>query len=48
MKVIIQGSPREIAALVVAIQERQAMEPVNVQTLSDSIRGILLEFAKKS
>ena len=47
VKVVIEGEPKEIAALVLAVQERQS-EKINVRNLSDSIRGILLEFAEKS
>lgn len=48
MEVIIRGEVEEIATLVLAVQERQRVEGVNAQNLSDSIRGILLEFAGKS
>ena len=47
MKLEISGSEKEIAALVVAIQGRREVSAINTQALSESIRGILLEFAGK-
>ena len=46
--ITINAEPQEIAALVLALQERRNVETFNSRDLSEAIRGTLLEFAGKS
>lgn len=46
MEVIFKGEPKEIAALVVAIQERRQIN--DPKELAETIRNILLEASRQS
>lgn len=47
VEIIIRGEPKEIAALVLAVQGRR-VDRRSTEDLAGAIRGILLEFAGKA
>ena len=48
MNITISGNAKEIATLVVAIQERQTSEPINPEKVASTMRDMLLKCQEKS
>ena len=48
MNVAISGNTKEIAALVLQLQERQTSEPINPEKVASTMRDMLLKCQEKS
>lgn len=48
MEVRVTGEPKEIAALVLQLQEQQTSEPINPEKVASTMRDMLLKCQEKS